>query len=93
MFTTCNRKLTTREFERKAKHELGRVNVRAEKLGVGSKELGKLSGNGSTLTQGKGNTRSFKGTKGDSPSSPLLRSISLLLIIIPSHLSCKCNKG
>jgi len=39
--------LTTREFERKAKHELGRVNVRAEKE-VGSKELGKLSGNGFT---------------------------------------------
>jgi hypothetical protein len=31
---------------------LGRVNVRAEKLGVGSKELGKLSGNRSTLTLG-----------------------------------------
>jgi len=33
---------------------LGRVNVRAEKLGVGSKKLGKLSGNKSTLTKQKG---------------------------------------
>jgi hypothetical protein len=33
---------------------LGRVNVRAEKLGAGSKKLGKLSGNRSTLTKPKG---------------------------------------
>jgi hypothetical protein len=33
---------------------LGRVNVRAEKLGVRSKELGKLSGNRSALTNQKG---------------------------------------
>jgi hypothetical protein len=56
---------------------LGRVIVRTEKLGVGSEELGKLSGNRSTLTKQKGtNTRSFKGINRDSTSLPLLRSIS-----------------
>jgi hypothetical protein len=55
---------------------LGRMNVRAEKLVVGSKELAKLSGNGSTLTKQKGTQEVSREQKGDSTSSPLLRSIS-----------------
>jgi hypothetical protein len=71
---------------------LGRVNVRAEKLGVGSKELGKLSANRSTLTKGKGT----EGVSWDKRRFNLLNPLEiyiLVLIIIPSHLSCKCNKG
>jgi hypothetical protein len=49
---------------------LGRVNVRAEKLGVGSKELGKLSGNRSTLNKGKGTQGVSREQKDIQPPRP-----------------------